>query len=266
MSPRDRVPPTPFGRIFTGEAAAFLAARGGEAIFKIVPQQVIDTCVDLLPPSILSTPDRQKDFARYAKTFALLLFRGDVVKAEIVQEFLVESLEEIANRKDEYESGRGDKKKSIVQEALNKRASKLEKLRAAISPPTAPGRNLWDTLAVLPAYKQVAFWDWFKLQEEPFRDSVHDTGATIVVSEERLLSFIDAPPEMKNETMEHMLKKSPKLGPSKSALERFFGGVRGKGEKYLEPDGPEMVDYTNTATARATDRKDRIKARSRLFR
>lgn len=265
MANPNRVPPAPFGRIFTGEAAAFLAARGGEAIFKIVPQQVIDTLVDVLPAGVLSTPDRQKDFARYAKMFALIMTRGDVVKAEIVQEFLGESLEEIANRKDEYEAGRGDRKKSMVQEILNKRVGKLDKLRAAVSPATAPGRNLWDTLAVLTADKQTAFWDWFQLQDDGFRKEVHESGAGIVVSEERLLSFINAPDKVKAESMEHLLRKSPKLGPGKGALERFFGDIRGKGEKYLEPDGPEMVDFATKATARATDRKDRVKARSRMF-
>lgn len=265
MAAKNHVPPAPFGRIFTGEAAAFLAARGGEAIFKVVPQQVIDTCVDILPAGILSTPDRQKDFARYAKVFALLVFRGDVVKAEIVQEFLVESLEEIANRKDEYESGRGDKKKSIVQEALNKRASKLDKLRAAISPPTAPGRNLWDTLAVLPAYKQVAFWDWFKSKDSKDRDHILDIGSGIVVTEERLLSFIDAPPEVKVELMKNLLDKNPRLGPSKGPLERFLGDVRGKGGQYLDPEGAEMADFKDKTEKRAKERKDKVRARGRMF-
>ncbi len=265
MANPNRVPPTPFGRIFTGEAAAFLAARGGEAIFKVVPQQVIDTCVDILPAGILATPDRQKDFARYAKTFALLVFRGDVVKAEIVQEFLVESLEEIAKRKDEYEAGRGDRKKSMVQDVLNKHASKLDKLRASVTTATQPGRNLWDTLSQLRAGKQTEFWTWFETLPVDERRKVLETGSGIVVVEERLLSFIDAPRGLKGELMQGLLDKSPRLGPSKNALERFLGDVRGKSEQYLEPDGREMLAFVTDANDRAGTREDRVKKRGRMF-
>lgn len=254
----------PFGRVFTGEAAAFLAARGGEAIFKVVPQQVIDTVVDILPAGVLATPDRQKDFARYAKTFALLLFRGDVVKAEIVQEFLVESLEEITNRKDEYEAGRGDRKKSMVQDVLNKHASKLDKLRASVAPANQP-RSLWDTLAQLSSGKQTEFWTWLESLPVDERRKVLETGSGIAVTEERLLSFIDAPRGLKDELMSGLLDKSPKLGPSKSALERFFGEVKSKSAQYLDPNGSEMQEFVTDANDRAQEREDRAKKRGRMF-
>lgn len=258
-----RVASSSLTRLYLTEASGFLSGRLGETLFKVATPELISKASGMVPDGILDTPDRQKNFAFALGMFALTLSRSAAV-AQATEKFMIESLEELALRKGEL-IGNDAKKATIIKDVFSKHTSSIDALRVAIAPPTAPGRNLWDVLAALSASKQEAFWNWFKIQEPLFRDSVHNMGATIVVTEERLLSFIDAPIEVKKEAMEHLLNKSPRLGQSKSALERFFGDIRGKGEKYLEPDGPEMQDFAAKATARATDRNDRIKARRRLF-
>lgn len=258
-----RVASSGLSKLYLTEASGFISGRLGELIFKAAPPALISKAAGMVPDGILDTPDRQKSFAFALGMFALTLSQSAAV-AQVTEKFLIESLEELALRKGEL-VGNDAKKTAIIKDVFNKHAAPIDALRASMSRATAPGRNLWDTLAVLSADKQTAFWDWFQLQEDAFRKEVHESGAGIVVSEERLLSFISAPDKVKAESMEHLLRKSPKLGPGKSALERFFGDIRGKGEKYLEPDGPEMQDFAAKATARATDRNDRIKARRRLF-
>lgn len=258
-----RVASSGLSKLYLTEASGFISGRLGELIFKAAPPELINKAAGMVPDGILDTPDRQKSFAFALGMFALTLSQSAAV-AQVTEKFLIESLEELALRKGEL-VGNDAKKTAIIKDVFNKHAAPIDALRASMSRATAPGRNLWDTLAALSADKQAEFWTWFETLPVDERREVLETGSGIVVSEERLLSFIDAPRGLKGELMKGLLDKSPKLGPSKSALERFFGEVRGKSEQYLDPNGPEMQALVTDANDRAQARDDRLRKRRRMF-